>query len=204
MSALPISHVLVDLGSDAGRSAKSRVLPELSSETERRANIEERVADARMTGFAEGQGAERAILEAKLAEQAAAFERKLVAERQKWVAEEGEQLAARILSAAGEAERRIADTLARLLKPVLAASVERRAVSGLLEIVDGVLSRGEVTRLTVSAPEDLLERLRECLADKIERVTFVASTGCDVSVMADETTFETRIGDWSRAIAGES
>jgi hypothetical protein len=193
MSALPVAHVLRDLESDSGLAKKSRALPDLPFVAGKR-DAESRIEEARTRGVAEGRG---------FGAQEAAFEQKFSIERQKWASEQGERLSNLIKSEVSDFELRIADKLAKILKPVLAQEVRRRAVSELVELLEGLLSKGEIARLAVSGPEDLLAMLRTQLDGKIASVSYVASAACDLRITADETIFETRIGDWMRAIAGE-
>jgi hypothetical protein len=203
MTALPIGHVLVDLETDSRPARNARVLPEVPSAASKRADMESRVEEARVRGVAEGRAEERAEWEARLAEQATAFEGKLATERQRWASEEGERLGSLIASQLREMETRLGEAVARVLKPVLGQEVRRRALAELVELLDRLLSKGEVTRLSVSGPEDLVKIVRGQLEGKIAGASFVGNGACDVRITADETTFETRIEEWARAIAGE-
>jgi hypothetical protein len=100
-------------------------------------------------------------------------------------------------------EVRFSEQVARILKPVLRAEAARRAVAGMMEAFDGLLSKGEFIRVEVSGPEDLLEQMRAHLAGKVANAIFHASPGCDLRITADETVLETRIGAWALAIDGE-
>jgi hypothetical protein len=201
MSGLPVAHYLEELGRGSELSKVSLAASERNAAAVP-ASGEARIEEVRALAYAEGRAAERAACDARLAEQSAAFAQRLAAERRTWTSEEGERLGALIVSAVGDFEARIGDKLAGILKPVLVAEVKRRAVAELVDALDGLLSKGEIAMISISGPEDLLEALRPRLAGRIAGVSFAPGTGCDVSVTADETKLETRIGDWARAIEG--
>ena len=200
MSALPVAQYLRDLGSESGRARGGKSTPELASA--RKAEVDSRVEEAHALGVAEGRAAAWAELDARLVQHTAAAEQKLVAERQQWTSEESERLSGQIVSALSNLEVRIGDQIARILKPVLVAQVERRALTELVEAVDGLLSKGEIAKLAVSGPHDLIEKLRVHLDGRIANVSFIPTTDCDLRVTADETILETRIGAWAHAIEG--
>ncbi len=133
-----------------------------------------------------------------------AVETRLAAERRAWVAGEGERIAAALAAGLSEIEVRIANQVARVLKPVIAGHVQRRAVEELVQTLEALLTKGDVGRITVSGPEDLLGALRGSLEGKASNVTFAPAATADLRIEADETVLETRIAAWAAAIGGEA
>jgi len=62
--------------------------------------------------------------------------------------------------------------------------------------VEAAVSGGEFTSVQVSGPEDLLERVQQALAGRVEQTQFVANDSCDVRAVIDQTVLETRLGEW--------
>jgi len=201
MSALPVAHYLKDLSEETGR-VRGRPSVELAAEAAKSADAVVRMAEAYGRGLAEGKAAARAEFDAKLVEQEMAAAERLVAERERWVDEEGGRLAGLIASALAELEARIGDQVARVLKPMFADEVQKRAVAELASALEALMANGDFTKLTVTGPEDLLKMLSSRLTVKIGNVVFTPAPGCDLHIIADQTVLETRIGAWASAIQG--
>jgi hypothetical protein len=204
MSALPVAQYLKDLGGEAVRGRSGKSSSELAGEAAIGADAVARMAEAYARGLAEGKAAANAEFDEKLAQERTSAEARLAAERQRWVALEGSRLADLIASAVGEIEGRIGDHVAQVLKPVLAAEVQRRAVAELAGTLESLMANGDFVKLTISGPEDLLGMLSTKLNVKIGNVTFTPAPGCDLHITADQTVLETQIGAWVRAIRGET
>jgi hypothetical protein len=199
MSALPVARYLKELASDA-RGARSS---ELAAEASKNADAVARMAEAYARGLAEGKAAAQAEYEEGLARQQAHSEEKLAAERERWASQEGARLADLVVAGLRKLESRIADQVAQILKPVFEAQVQRRAVAELATALEGLLSNGDLGRLTVSGSEELLHMLSAQLNVKIANVTFNPSQASDLQIAVDETVLETRIAAWARAIQGD-
>jgi hypothetical protein len=199
MSALPVAQYLKDLSGEAVRG-RGRSSSELAAEAAKGADAVARLAEAYGRGLAEGKAAAKAEFDEKLAQQSKVADERLALERERWAAEEGGRLANLIASHLGALEARIGDQVARVLKPVFIAEVQRRAVAELASTLESLMSHGEFGKLTVSGPEDLLKMLSAQLNVKIGNVVFNPASGCDLHLSADQTVLETRIGAWAGAI----
>jgi hypothetical protein len=154
--------------------------------------------------FADGAASVKAAAEArladKLAEQKALHERELAEARAAWARQEGERLAAQLVTGLEELEARLADTAARLLRPFVAAEVQRGLIADLAETLNGLLAREPAAAVSICGAADLLEALRARLAGKLEHVTFHAGPSSDIRVTAGQTLIETRLGAWMARI----
>lgn len=187
-AALPVAYYLRDLSGEPAQRGDGT------------SEMEIRVQDAHARGVLEGRAAAQAEHDADLAGQIALFEQKLAAERQRWSTEEGVHLGDLIATAMDDLERRIAEQVSRILRPVLAEEVRNRAVARLAQELSGMLAKGDYAKITVSGPRDLLDALEVRLAGGRGGLSFVAADTADLVVSADDTILETRIGAWVRAL----
>ena len=66
---------------------------------------------------------------------------------------------------------------------------------------DALLVKGEYSKITVTGPEDMIGVLKARLEGRADAVAFLVSEhATDISVSADDTILETRIGSWLEAI----
>lgn len=191
MTALPAADYLVEFG-PGGEVGPSR----RSDGPSTAGNAVDRVAEAYTNGFEKGKSAARATLELSLRSQKIQFERELKAARGAWAKEMGETLAQRLTSGLQEGERRIAEAVARILKPFLGTEIHRQAIADLHESLDGLIALAPGPVLEISAPPDVLEGLRRHLAEKVAAVSYHPSDDCDVRVTAGATVLETHFASW--------
>jgi hypothetical protein len=195
-NALPVAYYLKDLGGEAaGRGGRGIYGAGQDGASE----VEKRISDAHALGILEGRAAGQVDNEKALSSQAAQFERKLAAERQKWSAEQGARLGEAVAKAMQDIEQRIADQVGRVLKPVVSERIRNRAVEDLALSLNGMVAKGEYAKITITGPGDLLSAIESRLND-LDGVSFIVADGTDVTVEADETIVETRIAAWVEAI----
>ncbi len=201
MTGLPVARYLNELDPGSERVRNAHALPGHATGAGKAiADVEARINEAYLQGVAEGQAAARAELDAKLKEQAAAVETRIAADRRAWLVGEGKRIAEALAAGLREIEARIADQVSRVLRPVIAGHVQRRAVEDLVQTLEALLTKGDVGRITVSGPQDLIEALRERLDGKAGNVTLIPTAAADLRIEADETVLETRIAAWAEAI----
>lgn len=150
-----------------------------------------------------------AALEARLsAEHAASTEAAAAAHQEALETQRrelGEQAAARIAQAMARLEEevsaRTSSVVASILGVALSEQVTREAVDALAQAVKAAVGDRETVRISVRGPLSLIEALRLALGQLAERADFVEAPGLDVSVAVDSTLLETRIAEWSTALA---
>jgi len=199
MSAVPASAYLVDFGADPelGANPAFALLPRIATSADAA-----RLEQARADGFESGRAAGEVALDARLAEQRAAFERQLAAERKAWACQEGEVLAQRLSAGLKEIEAKIADATARVLAPFLTAELRRQAVADLRRDLEILLAKEAGIALSISGPKDLLDALRSQLADGLGAIAYLPNEACDVRVSAGQTVLQTRLEGWVGKIEG--
>jgi hypothetical protein len=210
MSAVPAASYLTEFASDREGSASPAFVPfgrrESVSRSAASAETAARTIEAaRASGFASGEAAAKAVLEARHAEDRETWARKLEAERQAWVRAEGEMLAQRLAAGLAEIETRVAQATARVLEPFLRAELRRQVIADLQAQLETLLARDAGISVTIAGPADLLEQLRERLAGRLAgnagEVTYLPNGEPDVRIIAGRTILETRLGAWAARIA---
>lgn len=203
MTAFPIARYLKDVNGEMPKGGITSAAHFREGPSE--SDLEQQLEEAYIRGVLEGRAAAQAEYGAQMQKQAEDAERYLKSERGRWVADEGARLGGVIVSSLESIETRLAEQVARVLKPFLVERARQRAVADLVSVLDVMLLKGEYSKVTVSGPEDLLATLKTHVAGHAESVVFVAAEGAsDISVIADETILETRIADWVEAIDGAS
>lgn len=143
--------------------------------------------------------------EAELEAAVAAERERLEAECEVRARELGEQAGQTIAERLAEVEQRLNDhvtaTVARIVGGVLTDELQRRSIESLATSLRAALRDDEAVRLEVHGPQFLYEALAAALPDRIEGVHFVEGEGFDLTVTVDGMLFETRLGEWSAALA---
>jgi hypothetical protein len=195
-NALPVAFYLKDLSGDpVGRGMRGA----LGVGADGASEVEKRIGDAHALGVLEGRAAAQVETEKALANQAAQFERKLTAERQKWTADQGARLGDAVSKAMQDIEQGIADQVGRVLSPIVSERIRIKAVEELSLSLNAMLAKGDYAKITITGPNDLLSVIESRL-NQHDGVSFVNAESVDVAVQADETIVETRIGAWAEAI----
>ena len=198
MTAIPLARFLVEFGSDGDHRADG-LRQDIRPNAAWMADANARVAESHAQGHAEGKAAAETEFAARLETQRKDFEQQLAMARQSWATTEGNALSETFLHALRDLETRLADTMARILRPFLETEIRRAAIDELVTTIETIVSRGEIAKIEISGPDDLLCVLRARLAGKIS-ATFVANEASDVRVAIEQATLETRLGAWIGAI----
>lgn len=147
-------------------------------------------------GRAEGLETARAEAEAEAEAMRRGFEEQLAAERAKWLSEESEPLKARLAAALAQIKESLADSVGQILRPFVIEILRREMLDELVVHVTTMAASHDAIELRISAPDDLVEILRQKLADLPLAIRYEPSDGVDVSVVAGQTTIETRLKSW--------
>ena len=200
MHATALSDLLPDFGPRTTR-AEARPSPMLATPAEEPADTAQMIAEA-------VANAERA-LEARLRE---AHQRELEAERQANAEEAsiflatlgkdvGETVAARISDMEERVVRLVSDSVARMIGGILSDDLQKRSLDALAQAVRSAVADTESTRVEIRGPLSLFEPLKAALGARADNLHFVEAPGFDLSLIVDDTVFETRMAEWSAALA---
>ncbi len=143
---------------------------------------------------AQGEAAKARALER------AELQKRAVVERLDFQMNEYAQLADAISQGMAEVERRIADTVARILRPLLNVSVTSRAVDALASNIAKLSSSGHPPLLKINGPEPLLKLLKARTAALAIEIEFTPEARVEVEVEASHTTITTELGPWLEMI----
>ena len=195
-AAVPVRHYLTEIAGDGPR--------QIGNGRHGDADVQERLDEAHARGVLEARAeAERIRAAARVAREYACAE-ELEAERTRSPLDEAHRLSDLLGAGLREVETSLSDCVARVLRPVVSASVRRAAVESLAKTLREMLAGGSYARFKVSGPEDLVRALSDTLGTLHDAVQFETSNGVDVVVHADETVLETRIGAWIAALNGDA
>ena len=152
--------------------------------------------------------------EAAVADQLSAiYEATLQAERDSH-ANERDQLSRTLgLEAAALIEARFADmqrqlvgltttAAARILSGVLTEAMQKRSLDALAAIIADAVRDGDAVRIRVHGPQSLFEALSAALGELAANVQFTEQPALDLTVAIDSNLYETRLAEWSSAVAG--
>jgi hypothetical protein len=117
----------------------------------------------------------------------------------------GVELGRRLAAGLAEIERKAIDitgaTVARILKQIATDVVAERAVAALASTIRAVIDDAETIRIRVKGPQSLFLPLTAAMGDQSRHLDFAEVDAVDLTATIDETLFETRIAEWSAALA---
>ena len=160
-------------------------------------DIEERLSEAYHRGVQEGLDAARAEAATARALERAEIQKRVVVDRLDFQMNEYAKLAESISQGLKEVERRIADSVEKILKPFLHAAVTSRAVDEIGVSLARLSSAGLPPLLRISGPEPLLKLLKERVGALAVEVDYVPDAQIEIKVEAGHTTIATELGAWA-------
>lgn len=125
------------------------------------------------------------------------------AARKEWSETEGARLGDRMDEAMSKIETNIADTVARILKPLVAKEIVEEVLVKLVREIEKLLSFEDAIHLKISGPEDLVFELRKHIPPNA-MVTVLAGDNPEVTVIANKTVIETRLSEWLARVGVDS
>ncbi|WP_246248988.1 hypothetical protein [Chelativorans alearense] len=139
-------------------------------------------------------------------------EEKLAAERERHAAEMeeamtrlGEEAGTAVAARFAEMQREVvaltSAVTARILGVVLTEDLQKRAVDELARIVEAALEDREAVRIRIRGTTLLCSALKGKLGERAQQVGFTEASGFDLTAEIDESLFETRLAEWSEALA---
>jgi hypothetical protein len=152
--------------------------------------------------------------EAAVADQLSAiYEATLQAERDNHAAERdqlshglGVEAAALIEARFAEMQRQLVQltttAAARILGGVLTEAMQKRAIDALAAVIAEAVRDSDAVRIRVHGPQSLFEALSAALGELAPNVDFTERPSLDLTVAIDSNLYETRLAEWSSAVAG--
>lgn len=146
---------------------------------------------------AEERKAAEARLEQALVEERARYEEELGVQRTLWIEQQAEQLAAQIAGAVARLETILSERVANVLKPFLEDAFREQSIAELKSVLATLLVDGSSRTIKVTGPGDLLARIQETLDPHVGMIEFSPSDDVEVSVVAQDTTIQTQLAQWT-------
>ena len=112
-------------------------------------------------------------------------------------------LAQQIADATSSLKTEIADAVARILRPLAAQKLVDEALAKLVQEIEKLLSFEDAIHLKISGPADLVFELRKNIPSNAI-VTVLAGDKPEVTVVANKTVIETRLGEWLARVGVDS
>jgi hypothetical protein len=147
-------------------------------------------------GREEGLAAARADYERRLDEERARIAERLAAERHAWASEQGQRLAEQVAACFAELTAQIADAVGGILMPFLDEQIRKQAIDDLTRNIAVLAAGGQDKAITITGPQDLLERIAATLGAAAGALAFVPSDDIDVRITAEGTVMETQLAAW--------
>lgn len=176
---------------------KPRILPAPAPPV----NIDAQLEEAKELGRQEGLAAAREEFEASLALERKDRDDREVARRLAWQANEYARFAEKIEHAMAAIEGKLAQGVARILKPILIEERAKQVTDALSENLSKILSRDAPALLKITGPEALLSVLRDKMSAHAVAVEYIPSAGADVTVEANQTIIQSQLQAWIDHIA---
>ena len=116
-----------------------------------------------------------------------------------------EEASARMQAAIDESEQRIVEltsaVAARILGGLLTDDMRERSLQRLADTIREALLDNDAVRIRVRGSLPLYEALRTRIERHAEQLDFTESPTFDLSVTIDDSVYETRLAEWSAALA---
>jgi hypothetical protein len=116
-----------------------------------------------------------------------------------------DESAERIKTSLDEMEQRLVEltsaVTARILGVVLTDDVRQRSIERLAGLIRDALGDADAVRVRVRGSLPLFETLKEKLPEYADQLDYAEGPGVDLAVTIDDSVFETRLAEWSAALA---
>jgi hypothetical protein len=113
----------------------------------------------------------------------------------------GQVIAARIDEMEGRIGSLAAAASARILGTFLSDELQQRSIASLARSITEAATDRETVRIEVRGPQFMFETLQAALGERAGSLHYVESPGFDLLVSIDGNLFETRLAEWSAALA---
>lgn len=199
MSVVPLSQWLTDFGEIQTDEPPRADWWSKGGERKEKADAAQAAALAEaeyQRGLTEGHAAAQQEFEAEIASLRAQAEEERQVARTRWLAEEAARLAEGVRSGMSEIEAKMARSVTMVIAPFLAERVREKALEELAAALSLLAAERASVALHVKGAEDLIAALQPALSGLNVVEMEIVEGAADVRIVADETTIESRIGEW--------
>jgi hypothetical protein len=146
-------------------------------------------------GIMEGMERARAACDAAIAKKEEECRVKLEQARRAWAQTEGALLALQITRGVAELKGEIEAGVARILTPLLERRLVENALAKVALEIEKLLSDDDAIKLKICGPTDLIYQLSKQMPASVA-VSVATQDKPEVTVFANKTVIETRLGEW--------
>lgn len=164
-------------------------------------DLEARLAEAYRRGVQEGSDTAREEAAAARALELAESRKRAVVEQLDFQMNEYAKLAEAIATGLSEVEGRIAEVVARVLRPFVTTAISSQIVGELADKIARLRQPGRPALMRIRGPERLLSALKERIASLAVDVEYSVEEGVEVVVEAADTTISSELAPWADLIA---
>jgi hypothetical protein len=151
-------------------------------------------------GKEEGFASARDLFESQLDEVRRQHDQAIESARAQWAQETADKLATQISAAFQTMETQIAESIVRVLRPVILAAVRDDAIRSLATCLAKLRSGGGGRLISIAGPQALLQELQKRLPESDSSLEFLPGQMADIRVTADQTVIDTQIQSWVSAL----
>lgn len=162
-----------------------------------KAIVAEAVAQAELALAARLDAEHQAALQAALESHAAELDEV----RGRLGAETGAKLAAALVDLENRTIQATTSVTARILAQFVSDDIAERAVAELAHTIKDAIGDADTMRIRIRGPQSLFVPLTMAMGEQARHLELVETSALDITASVDETLFETRISEWSVALA---
>lgn len=162
-----------------------------------------RLQEAYARGHADGEAAERAVADIKIAELVADHERQLELERYELSDALAERLVAELAAGFDSAREKLVSRLTSILVPVLKRSITETAIFSLADELARVLDGDGAISIQMRGPEKIIAVVLEAVnarrsagSDVAEKIHATFTDDAEIRVEYGDAVIETRLAEW--------
>jgi hypothetical protein len=164
-------------------------------------DLEARIAEAYERGLRDGAAAARAEDAETVAREEARRQQQTLAERIDFQVNEYGRLADEITNGLARMEDRIAQSVTRILAPLLTSEMTKQVVDALCVDIERLSAGGAPGLIKIRGPETLLDALRQGVAHLPVEFEFTAEDSVELTIEAQHTIIRSQLRPWADLIA---
>lgn len=166
-----------------------------------------RLQEAYARGHADGEAAERAVADIKIAELVSDHEQRIERERYELSDALAERLVSELVAGLDSAREKLVSRLSSILVPVLKKSITETAIFALAGELARILDGDGAILIHMRGPEKIIAVVLEALharqsavSDVVERIHVTFTDDAEIRVEYGDAVIETRLAEWLRRI----
>lgn len=99
---------------------------------------------------------------------------------------------------------KLSSEIAIIIEPFVEAEIRGRVLDEFYSMLSKCLTKGDMSRVTLQGPRDLVSAVREAYSDKTAQLTLIESDTHELSIETDSKLISTRLEHWSRLLTGRA